>query len=601
MRPVDPEIVAFERRYVARAQAALSESGPFDHVVLDRGAPGATGIAGWWCPPDAGPGVLPNPWDDREAVGLYDRFVWATMERVTGHLGMALNEAHGVELPASYWEWMLAPWLNLVVAVVADRRLFCLAAAEVAPGAPTTAAPGLPAPAPTFMDAISGMRSDAWNRAVIGHLARGLGIPTTDEPAREQAVPGHRPQPSLVRLLPVALGAPGQAADIAARALLSRVPRRRLAVVGLIKLSPGQLLQLAARVRGLRTAPKGIRRLPEAWSHGPVDAEHPARAALAQLEADHDLERAVVSLLPALLPTSVLELYGDMVRESRRVFGAPSHVLHGNYGFAELENEFLARCDMAGRRVVFTQHGGATLQLEAAGAERFEQRPGTLRIVWGGRDDNAIAAPSPYLARLRDRHRGGESVLVVEAVAPPDSYPLRFATTPLGNQTYDAVKMLASFVEASGTARPHFVLKPFPGATDAVRPQAIAALPRPRGAAVRNAAFFMRTARLSVVAYPDTPFLEAMVMGGPVIGLWDTSKWNMLPDAAEHFDELERLGVVHGDPGTAAALVDDVYARADAWWASPEIRAAREAFIERFAMDGDWLAEWSRILNGLTD
>ena len=73
----------------------------------------------------------------------------------------------------------------------------------------------------------------------------------------------------------------------------------------------------------------------------------------------------------------------------------------------------------------------------------------------------------------------------------------------------------------------------------------------------------------------------------------------MRPDAAPYFDELERLGVVHSDPETAAAKLDEIYDSADAWWSSPEIAAARRAFIQRFAIPGDWKCDWAAALRKL--
>jgi putative transferase (TIGR04331 family) len=109
----------------------------------------------------------------------------------------------------------------------------------------------------------------------------------------------------------------------------------------------------------------------------------------------------------------------------------------------------------------------------------------------------------------------------------------------------------------------------------------------------------MRGARLAVVSYPDTPFIEAMLIGVPTIGLWDPQLWGMRNDAAPHFERLERLGVIHSDPERCAAKVREVYESADAWWGSPEIAAARAAFLERFAVAGDWRGDWAATLREL--
>ncbi len=49
----------------------------------------------------------------------------------------------------------------------------------------------------------------------------------------------------------------------------------------------------------------------------------------------------------------------------------------------------------------------------------------------------------------------------------------------------------------------------------------------------------------------------------------------------------------------AAAHLDAVYADPSAWWDAPATRAARDAFIDRFARPGDWLPAWSGYLREL--
>jgi putative transferase (TIGR04331 family) len=90
-----------------------------------------------------------------------------------------------------------------------------------------------------------------------------------------------------------------------------------------------------------------------------------------------------------------------------------------------------------------------------------------------------------------------------------------------------------------------------------------------------------------------------MVLGVPTIGLWDPLLWEMRPDAAEHFQRLQELGVVQPDPQAAARHLDAIYDDPARWWGARELRDARRAFLERFAMPGDWLAEWTRMLREL--
>jgi putative transferase (TIGR04331 family) len=90
-----------------------------------------------------------------------------------------------------------------------------------------------------------------------------------------------------------------------------------------------------------------------------------------------------------------------------------------------------------------------------------------------------------------------------------------------------------------------------------------------------------------------------MVMGVPVLGLWNPAHWELRDDARAPFDALADSGVLFSDPAEAAARLEEVYDHADDWWVSSEVAAAREAFIARFAPAGDWLDAWSAHLKGM--
>jgi putative transferase (TIGR04331 family) len=301
-------------------------------------------------------------------------------------------------------------------------------------------------------------------------------------------------------------------------------------------------------------------------------------------------------LLPLLVPQSVLETHVDLIRVSERRCGPPAHVFHRNYAWDDVENSFLARSAVARKGLLFGQHGGATFQLAAAPPERHMHRDGRRALSWGARAENVTPAADPHLEPLRDTHRrGGDRVLIVESLLPPYTWVYRFTSTPLGNQNFGDESRLVRFVEAvAGPARDRLTLKAFPGpAAAAARHPVLRALPSTEGRRFRPAPFWMRTARVTVCTYPDTPLIEAMVIGVPTLGLWDTTLWGMSADAAPYFEELERLGVVHSNPESAAAKLDEIYDSADAWWSSAEIAAARRAFVERFAVAGDWKRQWA--------
>jgi putative transferase (TIGR04331 family) len=111
----------------------------------------------------------------------------------------------------------------------------------------------------------------------------------------------------------------------------------------------------------------------------------------------------------------------------------------------------------------------------------------------------------------------------------------------------------------------------------------------------------MAHARVAVVTYPDTPFIEAMLLGVPTIGLWPSALWELRDDAREPFDLLKEVGVIFEDPVAAAARLDVAAIDPEAWWGSADVQAARRAFLARFAAVGRRpLEPWVTYLRSLS-
>lgn len=592
------EIEDFERAFVARAGAASPSR--VDGILLGRESdlPQTDGrfVAGWWCRPGTDPRVtvLPNPWDDRPAIALYDQHSWQLTQALLVHLARTLDELHDVARPLVYWDLLLVQWLQGTVTAALDRLLFIDAARALAPDAPFLSAPATLRTPDTLAVASDDQLHDPWNVAFLRTVCERSGFALRDLP--ETPPPARRPASTLT------VGHCIAALDAAPRVLSQRLVARRLgspegrriALLGATSFSPLQLLALARDVPGLRVAPRSRDVLT-------LDASQPLCPGRDRLHINLTGAKRLGDLLPTLVPRSVLEDHSDLVRRSERRCGPPCNLVHRNYAWDDVENEFLARSAAAGKTLAFAQHGGATFQLAVAPTERHMHREGRRYISWAASvEGNVRPAADPYVQTLRDTHRGGSSILLVEWMTPPYSYVYRFTSTPMANQAFTEEMRLVRFVQAAGAVRARLLLKGFPGlAAAAHRHPALRALPMAERWRRRPAPYWMRHARLAVVAYPDTPFIEAMVIGVPTIGLWDPHLWGMRDDVAPHFERLQELGVVHSDPERCAAKVGEVYGSADAWWSTPEIASARAAFLARFAVAGDWRAEWAAALREL--
>lgn len=580
----------FEHAYVADAVAGLGQR-EFAAIITDRDVREQGDIAeltGWWQDPypPSTLTILPNPWDHREAIPRYAAYARHLARDLITGLASALNALHGRSYPYEYWELLLGRWIRTVVSAVLDRRLFCIAARAVAPTAPFIASAEAVVPS-SIDDAVSQQRTDGWNNSVVCTIARDLGAAIESHlfTTPEISAAADLPPGSLRRSVKSVLYRPA-----------TRIRGRRLVLMGALRLSSLQLFMLGICVRGLRLVPVGDRPVDRPWcTHSPA-VDHEARATVVGAKTESADERLAIlrKLLPDLLPRSVVEAYESLAEVSWRSYGPPTNVVHGNWGWNEVENEFLGRCAADGRKITFAQHGGSYLQLKTNLVEAVEvEWPGSPFMAWGRASGPIVTAPSPYLHRLRNRHRrNGRGLLVIEPILPPESYVLRLSSIPLANQTLRELRLLTDFLSALQLPRDMIRLKTFPGRErEAARPTAMASLrriPSNRG----DAATWLRRSRMAVVPYPDTPFIEALVLGTPAIGLWDSGLWEMREDARPYFDRLARVSVIHSDSRKAAEFVSSVYANPHGWWDSQAVQEARHAFLDRFAAQDGWRRPW---------
>ena len=594
----EPAMRVFEARLTERVGEWIAASDhDVDFISLEAHGswPGTALPVGWWqCPPRGRP-PFPGVWDEPGAVAFMNRHCWEVTTRLLSVVGKSLNEIHGTDYPPSYWRRMLAPWMFAVVSTTIDHRLACVATRAALPVTPFLVC-SLDNPPRTAGEWWTAHGTTHHRHSFLSRLVLELGFPTiavTCDPdcrhccEASPATPSRRGGRSVLSRV---LGRSPKATVGRLRTqglpLLFGGRRGRRVLLLDCKLSPRQALALRGRVPGCRIESRvgalfGYGRPPDE----PADMD--IRASVATLPAHSDDEALIVRMLPHLLPLSVLETFSHTLGESQRLFGGPCAVVHAEYRWQEFQNDFLARCQMAGHQVAVAQHGGINGQLKVHGWSHLDNLDGTEFLSWGWTGPRVTPLPSARVARLLDRHRGGNDIPLIMGYSPRQFAPLfGYSSIRLGllhSLASDTERFRAAIAEEG--IRERVVVKEFP---------------RPPAETARNATALMTRARVVVLTYFDTAFIEALAINAPTIAFWPADLYDTTDDTRRLLDEFRQVGVVYSDPESAAKALDRVYAHADAWWHDPSIQEIRSEFLELYGQSTNWASRWGSYLRAMT-
>lgn len=547
-------------------------------------------------------GVLPDPWADGESVARAEAYCWDVCRRLTPRLAEWLNAIHGTQHGLRYWEVLLGFWLLHIAHVLYDRYVIALRAHETAPEAAVTVPRVADPPPPQTASAwLAESWTDDWNIFCFQELFRRAGHRVQEIDVR--AWPQKGEGQSWTRRWEQALGAIRRAPRYLLTHLAATTSEGDEVLLAVwYHLTPPDWAWFRGAIPGIGVA----RARPRQWRSNQA-ADPTLRAALAGLPAADEFEEFLVRLLPVLTPVCFLEGYRELCRRSHRRFGGrvKSCLVDGNVMFEPdlLLLEFIARCAGEGKPVWTVQNGGGYGYFRTRPEERLAVELADRFLSWGWGDAQAPRRvdplPSPHLSRLQDSYRGGEKIVLTDCEFP--RYVYRLMSCPVDGRFVRHRAMVAQYVTAlPESLRRRVIYKPYPVKYGWKLPQVLAGLPDRWPGRPPRAAEWNQDARLAVVAYPDTAFIEALAINVPTIGMWDPGLWEMHERACGVFGALTAAGIVHHDPEQAAAATTALYEDPGRWWQSPSVQQARLEFLDGFGkMAPDWREAWRQVLDEL--
>ncbi|MGA1823448.1 MAG: LIC12162 family transferase [bacterium] len=109
----------------------------------------------------------------------------------------------------------------------------------------------------------------------------------------------------------------------------------------------------------------------------------------------------------------------------------------------------------------------------------------------------------------------------------------------------------------------------------------------------------IKECRLCIATHNATVFLETFAANFPTLLFWNPQVNEIRIEAKSYYNELNKAGILHYTPESAAETLNEIYEYPLSWWQQKNIQDVKDTFCNQFAYTGEnWLKEWQTELRG---
>jgi putative transferase (TIGR04331 family) len=529
--------------------------------------------------------VLGYHWDDRKKLERDYHQLLALGERLLEPLAASLNETHGTDFPVRYWRILVGPWLGYFLQICFDRWE-CIQRALQWDLSGTVVLAHEHNDIPADMDDFTArFLDDRWNHALMVLMLKRTGIRLIERAATVQASVRRSADKNGLKA----------AIRFAATFVATRLATNKAVVMNRSYLPP--LDEAILHIR--------LGQMPQVWRFATVEraaVDLSRRQWTLSFEASDTFEDMVAELIPLQLPTAYLEGYAALTmqvtklgwpQDPRAILTSNSHIND------EVFKAWAAQKVVKGSALIIGQHGGHFGIGRWNFQEDHEKRISDRYLSWGWSEPNdPRVVPVGQLKGKRPfrvNHALQPNALLVTCEVPRYSYWM-YSITVAGQylqyleDQYEFVNRLPERIRRRLLVRLYRNPWPTPFWSQSARMRE--RLPDVRfddgWSPIDD---LIRQSRLYISTYNATTFLESLSMNVPTVVFWNPQHWEVRDSARKYLELLEKAGIFHPSPLSAARHVELVWDDVMSWWNSASVRTAIGAFVDRFSRTPDHLID----------
>ncbi|APJ04573.1 LIC12162 family transferase [Silvanigrella aquatica] len=264
---------------------------------------------------------------------------------------------------------------------------------------------------------------------------------------------------------------------------------------------------------------------------------------------------------------------------------------------------WFAYCIEKGTKSIGFQHGGGYGDRLYNPSQNFELKVNDYYISWGWKKEgyNILPLPSPIIYIPQKKLievNNNKDIMLVGTVIP--QHFIRYDCQPIDLQFLEYLNWELRFYQSiSKEISSNFYIRTYPVDYNwNIKKRLLNNSVRVNSK--KNFQEALLNCKIFVSDNLNTTFLYSLAINKPTILFWDQNLWESTSEALHYYSILEKAGIFHRNPESAALKINEIYYSVDLWWKSEEIQKARLLFVENYAKTSDcWERVWVKEIKNL--
>jgi putative transferase (TIGR04331 family) len=538
--------------------------------------------------------VLPDVWESLDATIEGHRYCSEVYARILPPLAERLNVALGLSKSPQYYDILLGNWLQYYLHQLYDKYVSLKSALKQYPDLTTWVLDPAQYYVPAdIVDMVSCLTGDDYALQQYSEILSELGY---QFPVRQRL---GRISDTRKRKIDLNGGMRSFARRSVARLfhLISGVFSRERVIVVQVSLPdpPANLIRLFWESRFAVVPDDFMLRVSVECK-----VDHELRSKMT-LGVDQDefcsiLSRRIFHNIPVIF----LEAYHAVAAQVWAQTPRPPRVLFSAYAtHFNLPFKFFAAEHRERLKLAIQQYGGGYGIDAFCVPEEWEREIASVYFTWGWSENTARYLPSPKLLPPSVQIKGQQSGCLL-VMTTWSRYLFRFECHVTGHNFVERnLEMTINFCHLLAPAVDlrirHHGLDYGWSIAERLADCGVRYSSEPRS--VRGS---VRDYALCIFDHLGTGYLETLAWNIPTIIFIARECHKVRPRATKAFAAMEKAGIVHYSPESAAAFVNNMHADPQTWWNRADVQEARHQFVSEFARsDENWTQEWLQELDGL--